>query len=368
MQRIHYSIPCIILLLLTSVFLNAQDQPLRERFIWLPAGDYSTINYVDPSALKAGDGWQVYSETLGAFGIRSLITAPIPLGDLEDLQYCIKARLFKGKATPRPFKEGEDPMQMQPPKGDVIGGKIVGNRNYFVHGISHRLEIYGFLDGALAVQRGMEAGYLEPDGNELAGSPAYVITPRSSQFRKDTEPLAAWMSPTGELLIAESIELLEQMVKAGIGESPSLVEDQFYIEIFEAAENFGQEWSMRNSMVMKTLLLEGLVKHGEERAEIDKVEKWLDDGSDWGIDTIDASDGLGTAQKVFLPTPQSAENYADTARQRIDGSSINMTRDGNIVTTREKFSEEKIEQFKQQVEKWRQRIEEQRKKAAEGGS
>lgn len=365
MHRITNFCLCIIFLFLSSNSSSAQDQPLRERFLWLPAGNYTSLDYIDPQALKAGKGWQVYNETIGALGIRSLVTAPIPHDDLEDLQYWIKATLFNGKVTPRTFKEGEDPMQMQPPPGDIIGGRIVGNRNYFIHGRKDRIEIYGFLDGKLAVQRGIKAGYLEADSNEIAGRPTYTLTPQKNQFRKEIAPLNAWLTPTGELLVAEKMELLEQMVQAGLGEIPSIIEDQFYMEIFESADDFGQEWNIVNESIMKRMLFEALVEHGEDRTEIEKAEHWMDEGYDWIITTIDVTDGMSTAEKMFFPTGDSAQAFAEAKRAIPPGNGESITRDGNTVLERQVFTDEIIEQWKQRVEKWREQREEQRKKASE---
>lgn len=356
---------CIIFLFLSSHSSSAQDQPLKERFLWLPTGNYTSLDYIDPPALKAGKGWQVYSETLGAFGIRSLVTAPIPQDDLDNLQYWIRADLFNGKVTPLTFKEGEDPMKMQPPPGDIIGGKVVGNRNYFVHGTRDRLQIYGFLDGQLAVQRGIRAGYLEADGNEILGGPTYTLKPQKNQFRREYEPLKAWLTPTGELLVAEKIELLKQMARAGLGEIPSMSEDQLYIEVFESADGFGQEWNILNESVMKRMLFEALVEHGEDRAEIDKAEHWMDEGYDWIISTIDVTIGLSSAEKMFFPTENSALAFAQAEQAKTLGDGESITRDGNIIIERQVFTDEIIEQWKQRVEKWRKQLEERRKKDAE---
>ena len=252
-----------LLLLLAATLLPAQEQlSFEEMFRWLPQGKFSVIRHCDLDILRENkfvtELVQARDTTVAGF----FLPTKFPL--FEEFHKELKS-ITVGTDVRLVVYTGE---QRESLRGGGHTSMDIGDKVYRTNSAGVDLYIFRFEDSQPQIQKLREAGRLEPSGKTFFDSPVYQISSHHRK-RKDVDYFL-WASPFNEILLCEKLEKLEQMVKAGNGELPSIAEAFPYEHVEPLLPQMGHAWSVYSHINSVEAIFQKAEKDGVDPAVLEQ--------------------------------------------------------------------------------------------------
>ena len=242
----------ICLLFLVSPVLSQDSVVERhERFLsYLPEGSYTSILYINLSAIRAAGIVRDHPELFGV--VKTNVGLPFPEVEAD----------YRYSATP--FSAGKSIREVRKAKASGERGSRIT-----VIGPADQMSVVEIPGLVMHIEEALKSGKIFSSGEHIGGAAVYT----TEQILLDERKTIYFCSPEQDLaLICGSTDLLRAMVHAGRGEQPSFVESSSYGDLIQYAGDSAQ-WNIRLMNDMFNSFETAYIERGEEPARIDAMER-----------------------------------------------------------------------------------------------
>lgn len=258
-----YTIFIVATLLAVFLFtpLSAQQNSVDAILAWFPHGRYIMLEHFDLDSMKQQTAYQLYAdhfiqhmpttedgeeeEKPSSFRVSANLTAPQFDFNMFELPEALKREILSvTRAQPLEFTDlpnkkdqGVHQVQLKTTgkKGPAVGIFLTKN---------NAIAVYTFYDLATALEDSLNKGQISDTGKTLAGRPIYSFK-NEKRFGKDSK--MAWVSRSGEMLVAENVITIKRMLQSYNGEIPSIVDNPDYVDLVNLFPDLGQAWHLMSS-------------------------------------------------------------------------------------------------------------------------
>lgn len=220
-------------------------------FNWLPAGVYNLIKYSDFEKTSVSPFFSVFDESLSrswSAGGDSSIAEPLRAAVTQQ----ITALLFPDS---RIFADLDDD------SADPAEGEDKTAPQADVNELSS-LFVLTMDDVAGTMRQAVDAGVARESGQKILRKPVWRF-PRAAPGEKERS-VWAWDTGSGELLVADTLPLLRQMVAAGSGRGPSIVDDPDLHDHLSRIPPEATRWFYRSYAAIWERTVEDFREQGEQ--------------------------------------------------------------------------------------------------------
>lgn len=265
-----------IVLFLVSI-VSAQEQA-EEILRWLPGEDYSFIAHYDLEKIRTkdfdsllrgghGSGFSHYKD-------QCLLPDSLMARVLKFT--CGKYALVKVLNLSEDRSKYKDNSFVHTSPNSRLVNVELGGDDFLFSEQGYMLFIYRFEDIDAATKEAVKSGEFVNTGEMIAGNAVFSFK-GTGMNRKKESTFVALAVPTGELLVAPSIKLLNQMYEAGLVAEGTFIRSEKYLYLKDIYDDLGSAWCYTDRSLIN-------------RAIVDKKEELQDEGEDLTLITEDLKD------------------------------------------------------------------------------
>ncbi|HUX08336.1 MAG TPA: hypothetical protein VMX35_13605 [Acidobacteriota bacterium] len=302
--------------LLFLVFAFATAGTAQERvtagevFNWFPEGSYRTLAHIDYSLIKNNENFGIFKELFGDLGVdESTDSIPLPESVADAVEKLTYAQLMKLRIRETVVEEGKkgghshDSMLSQATTN--AEGKPVLRTTENTGG---KLWVFTFEDTPGLVKQAVKDGWLSRAGMRINKLPVYKLVARGAE--ESQADYFAYATATNELLVAEEMEQLELMIKAGYGAGLSLLDDSDYQDLLPYVQDLGQTWRIRPNRVQIREQIDLWSRNPDMDDKVRELEEKLNTDVQYEISTFELTDVLKAIQMKIFGDEELAEQEA----------------------------------------------------------
>ncbi len=323
MARLNFS-ACVFLIFALATTCTAQERATAgEVFSWFPEGSYRTLAHIDYSKIKDNENFGIFKELFGDLGVmESLDSTPLPELANKIVEKMTFAQLMNLKIRETVVEEGKSRSRSH---DDMLSqdttnaqGKPVVRTTENAGG---KLWVFTFEDTPGVVKEAVKDGWLARAGLRFNKRPVYKIVARGAE--ESQTDYFAYATGTNELLVAEELEQLEKMIKAGYGAELSILDDSDYMDLMPFIQDLGQTWRIRPNRVQIREQIDLWSQNPDMDEKVRELEEKLNTDVQYEIATFELTDVLKAIQmKIFGDedlAKQEAEKVAGQMKQAQQG-------------------------------------------------
>lgn len=250
----------IVILLLVPCFSFSQLEPRYEDYFrWFPEGDYFAVSFMDVELLLNSDVMQKFlSETdmsLDKWLVENSLLKLLPAKLRKHCSRLASVQLSRIVISYKDLKEYEKTRN---------SGIFAGIRYYVV---GEEAFVLGIPNLAELLSQPSFCGLEERNSLFVQGKTAFSITFES----REKKELFAVATGTDQLLVAESPEMLDKMIRTGNSEFLSLGQIFPFPEILDSVSEFNVSWTYFSEKAVQSAIAEKLEKDGRKMEMADEL-------------------------------------------------------------------------------------------------
>ena len=350
MKSLRLAVAVVLFVAFAVPALAQGEKNPEEIFKYFPKGKYQEINYFNLEMMRAEKGWPLYKELYMAFGDRYQLESKLPEVLFKEVKSFVNGGIvtkIESKKLNKVVKESF-PDFGDLPRTDVNFMAPINGYYYHFFGNCNNLYVFEFADSSTALAEAVKDGKLDKTDKLIDGKSLYILTHKndkgeaSDYFLLETEP--------GEVVMANSIQSLKQMLETSKGLAPSLLEDQEYHQLSENFDLFTPSWEMMNFRVGQDLVVKKMVELKAPEEEINKREEMNAGTSLFTVSGIDMSKGVARVNlEIYDGTLEAEKAFAEKKEEALDDWQV--SKEGNVVKIVDPTTENEIQAYRVYIAK-----------------
>ena len=321
-----------------AVMVAAQDKEAAfDALYWLPDGTYGYLAFTQWAGMQKTAVFADYGDLLSGSQFNNLFKdSPLPESAREGLEWICMARLMRLRLA-----DEEELAQMSQVRtiitmsddGEMKTRKERPSREeVLAHGVRNdegSLWVVGFDDAAGLVKAAVAEGWLSRTGEKFMGRPIYALSGKRGEER-DTG--YAYATVSNELLLADDIEMLKEMVASGMGQGSSFVYSAEFNDLAPFIPDFGQSWRVSVMRAERKEKIDLWADLPELDERVEKLEKELNEGLQYEITSYEFSDAIVEKSICIFGSDEYAAESAKEIEERLQNEQGNAFHDSESVS------------------------------------
>lgn len=356
MSRFKFISTGLILLLISSSALLAQERIAAESlFQWVPMGAYRALSHAEMAEIAEAESYPLFKELFGnssavAFNNKN----PLPEWIQELVESQSVAQVSKIEITDTPIDEEkaaelEKRYAQRGRSSDIAvneqGEKVI-RRPTNTGGL---LWTFRFEDTDTVVKDALEKGELARSGLKFNELPVYKLVARDTE--ESQKDYFAYVTPTNELLLAEDLEELGAMIKAGMGFELGVFDEAENAEVLPYLRDLSHSWQIVPNRVKVRERIESMRLQEDLEDKIREMEENIDTGLLFEVQDYRVGESLTLSRLAIYGDEEEAEKEGEKIGASLSRASQEIKEERDVEAMAEESGKELSPKEKQIVKK-----------------
>ena len=321
----------------TAPVAPQEKEAALDALYWLPDGTYGYLAFAHWTGMQTTAVFADYGDLFSNSEFSSLVDGcPIPETAREGLEWICTARLMRLRIADEAEMEqmsqartvitmnddgGMKTRKEKPSREEVLARSVRNDEGTFW--------VAAFEDTAGLVKEAVSGGWLSATGVRCMGRPIYSLSGREGSERNSGY---AYATVTNELLLADEIEMLEEMVASGMGQGSSFVYSAAFNDLAAYIPDFGQSWRVSVMRAHNVETIDLLAEYPELEERVESLEEQLREGLQYEIVSHEFGDTIIEKRICIFGSDDYAAESAREIENNLRNTRENSLQDAESIT------------------------------------